>query len=325
MMGFSELFAKAFSIWRGFQTAKAMLKNADLLVLIDFPDFNLRVAKIAKRLGIPVVYYIGPQLWAWRTGRIKIIKERIDKMLVIFPFEIGVYQAAHVPCEFVGHPLLDTAPSLEPISKQEARKEKGWTSSGVTLGLLPGSRVSEIKRLLPVMLSGAEKLSREMPLQILIPVAPTLPMALIEGFVRSSPLSIRLVQGDIYSVLRASDAVVVASGTATLQAALTQTPMVIIYKVSRITYAIARYFVRIPFVGLVNIVAKDGLVPELIQENATPDRIYQEIKRILSDPKVAAQMTTGLRAVAAALGKEGSSTRAADAIYDLLMKKAVSQ
>ena len=324
MMGFSELFFKISAIWKGYQAAKSMLTKADLLVLIDFPDFNLRIAKIARQLGIPVVYYIGPQLWAWRAGRINVIKERVDKMLVIFPFEEAFYKKADIPCEFVGHPLLDkAAPLLErSVSKRDYLIEKGLNPDAKTIALLPGSRESEIHRHLPIMLAGISQLSHEIPdIQILIPVAHTIPITLIENMIRSSSLPIRLVTGDIYSLLRVTDAAVVVSGTATLDAALTETPMIIIYKTSALTYALARHWVRIPHLGLVNIVANAPLVPELIQGEVTANRICEEMKRILDDPNVVLKMKAGLRAVVTSLGKEGASNRAADAVYDLLPQK----
>jgi lipid-A-disaccharide synthase len=328
IVGFAEIFAKMLPLWKGYRIAKAILTTkADLLVIIDFPDFNLSMAKIAKRLGLPVAYYIGPQLWAWRKGRIKTIAERVDKMLVVFPFEEELYQKAQIPCEYVGHPLIDeAAPLLEtPFSKSDYLKSKGWDAASTTLGLLPGSRESEIKRHLPVMLKGMEMLSGKIPrLQILIPVAPTISVDLIRDLTRSSPLSIHLLEGEIYSVLRASDAIVIASGTATLQAALTQTPMIIIYKLSGITHLIARFLIRLKWVGLVNIVAQTGLVPELIQDEATPHRISAEMERLLTTPSVMSTMRDQLHRVATSLGKAGASHRAADAVYDLLIKKGIS-
>ncbi len=326
IVGLLEVLPKCVSIFKAYQTAKTLLKNkVDLLVLIDFPDFNLRVAKVAKNLGIPVVYYIGPQIWAWRASRIKTIKERVDLMLVLFPFEANLYRKADIPSECVGHPLWDeAAPILKTaFSKSDYLKEKGLNSSAITVGLLPGSRKSEIERHLPIMLKAMELLSKEIAsLQILVPVAPTIKTDWIRQFSNRSPLSLRFVEGEIYSVLRSSDATVVASGTATLQVALTQTPMVVIYKLSKITYALAKRLVHISRIGLVNIVAETDLVPELIQDEATPDRICHEIKRILTDKTASSEMSANLARVADSLKTEeaGASHRAAEFIYRFLTK-----
>ncbi len=322
IVGFSEVISKWGTIWEGYQTAKKILQEGcDLLVIIDFPDFNLRVAKFAKTLNIPVVYYIGPQLWAWRKGRIKTIAKRVDKMLVIFPFEESFYRNANVPCEFVGHPLLDEAERVleAPFSKDHYLGELGLSPAMATLGLLPGSRKTEIERLLPVMLKTAEQLSQQgMPLQILIPIASTLSQAFVAHFTRECSLPIRFVIGEIYSVLRASDAVIAASGTVTLQAALTQTPMVVIYKMSYMTYRLARLLIDLPSVSLVNIVAEKAIVPELIQDEATPDKICRKIKTILSDRVRYDKMRDDLGDVSEKLGIGGASHRAAVVICQML-------
>ena len=287
IVGFSEVIAKWGTIWEGYQKAKAILQGGiDLLVIIDFPDFNLRVAKFAKTLGIPVTYYISPQIWAWRKGRIKTIAERVDKMLVIFPFEESLYRNAKVPCEFVGHPLLDEAEEIRqtPFSKSDYLQSKGLNPKFTTLGLLPGSRPSEITDHLPVMLKAAEQLTQQgIALQILIPIASTLSQNFIAEFTRDCPLPMKFVTGEIYSVLQASDAVIAASGTVTLQAAITQTPMIVIYKMSWMSYTLARLLIDLPSVSLVNIIAEKKIVPELIQDEATPEGIGREIKIILSD------------------------------------------
>ncbi|MBI3358521.1 MAG: lipid-A-disaccharide synthase [Nitrospirae bacterium] len=321
IVGLFEALLKWRDIWEGYQVAKSILQSGvHLLVIIDFPDFNLRMAKMAKALDIPVVYYIGPQLWAWRKGRIKTIAERVDKMLVIFPFEEAIYREAGVPCEFVGHPLIEEAVSFleTPFLKAEYLQKKRLDPSAITLGLLPGSRKTEIEAHLPVMLEGIKLLSKEVgPLQMLIPVASTLSADFISRFTQSYSLPIRIVEGDIYSVLRAADVVVAASGTVTLQAALTQTPMVVIYKLSWITYALARWLIDLPSISLVNIVAQTALVPELIQENATPERICLEIKKLL-DPAVRDKMKAGLGKTVSLLGEGNASRRAAEIIHQTL-------
>ncbi len=322
IVGIAEVLLKWRAIWEGYQVAKSILQSGvNLLVIIDFPDFNLRVAKIAKEMGIPVVYYIGPQLWAWRKGRIKTIAERVDKMLVIFPFEQAIYRDAGVSCAFVGHPLVEEAAEFlqTPFVKSDYIKEKELDPASMTIGLLPGSRETEIAAHLPVMLEGIKLLSEKMgPLQILIPIASTLSANFISRFTQLYSLPIRMVEGEIYSVLRAADVVVAASGTVTLQAALTQTPMVIIYKLSWLTHALARWLIDLPSISLVNIVAKKSLVPELIQSNATPERICEAVKNILSDPVVRDKMKAELSKGVSLLGKGNASRRAAEIIYQTL-------
>lgn len=312
-------------------------QKVDLLVLIDYPDFNLRLAKLAKQLGIPVVYYVSPQIWAWRSGRIKTIAERIDQMLVILPFEKEMYASENIPCEFVGHPLLDEvnqrrmpfsagSPIEEASLKKAYLAEKGLDPLAITVGLLPGSRKREILSHLPVMLQGMALLEKEFPgLQVLIPVASSLPHGLIEELVRSSPLPVRCVEGEVYEVMRASQAIVVVSGTATLQGALAGTPMVVIYKLSWVTYQVASRLIRVKSVGLANIVAEKPFIPELIQNDVTPDNIAKEIGRLLKDEVEYEKMRQGLKEVASRLGTAGASERAASVICRLLEKSMTLQ
>jgi lipid-A-disaccharide synthase len=318
VVGIFEVFLHLKSVLQAYRYAIQLLKEGvDLLVLIDYPDFNLRLAKAAKGLGIPVVYYISPQIWAWRAGRLKTIAERVDQMLVILPFEKEIYRSADVPCEFVGHPLLDEISRLGTAwpSKAAYLKDKELDPSGTTVGLLPGSRKREVMALLPGMLGGMERLAKEMPdLQLLIPVAPSLPKGLILELARSYSYPIRCVDGEMYDVLRASEVVVVASGTATLQAALAGTPMIIIYKLAPTTYWLARRLIRLKSVGLVNIVAGTPFVPELIQDDASPERICEAVCRLLKDEEAREKMKQGLKGVVGRLGTAGASDRAASII-----------
>ncbi len=333
VVGLSEVLFHLKTLIQAYRTACRLLKEkVDLLVLIDYPDFNLRLAKSAKQLGIPVVYYVSPQIWAWRSGRIKTIAERVDQMLVILPFEKELYASENIPCEFVGHPLLDEVlqkgipfsaetPSAEASQKKDYLSEKGLDPLALTVGLLPGSRKREVLSHLPVMLEGMALLAKNFPgLQVLIPVASSLPQGLIEELVRSSPLPVRCVRGEVYEVMRASQIVVVVSGTATLQGALAGTPMVIIYKLSWITYQIARLLIPLKWAGLANIVAAKPFIPELIQSNVTPENIAGELGRLLKDKIEHEKMRQGLKAVAKRLGTAGASKRAASVIYQILEK-----
>ncbi|MFQ5949300.1 MAG: lipid-A-disaccharide synthase [Nitrospiria bacterium] len=331
VVGLLEVFLNLKSIVQAYRYALQLLREGvDLLVLIDYPGFNLRLAKSAKQLGIPVVYYVSPQIWAWHSGRIKTIAERVDQMLVILPFENEIYEAAGIPCKFVGHPLLDEVNRLgmpfsahhsseEKSLKRAYLAEKGLDPAAITIGLLPGSRRREVLALLPAMLRGMERLAKEFPgLQILIPVAPSLPSGLIHDLVRSCPLPIRWVEGEIYEVMRVSEVNVVASGTATLQGALAGTPMVIIYRLSWVSYQIARWLIRLKSVGLANIVAEAPFIPELIQKDASPFRISEEVGRLLKDKAAREKMRQGLKEVAGRLGTAGASDRAASVISRLM-------
>jgi len=333
VVGLSEVLFHLKTLIQAYRTACRLLREkVDLLVLIDYPDFNLRLAKSAKQLGIPVVYYVSPQIWAWRSGRIKTIAERVDQMLVILPFEKEIYTSQGIPCEFVGHPLLDEVqqkgmpfseggPSEETSRKKAYLVKKGMDPQATTIGLLPGSRKREVLSHLPVMLQAMAILSKKNPgLQVLIPVASSLPRGLIEELVQSSPFPVCCVAGEVYEVMRVSQVMVVVSGTATLQGALAGTPMVIIYKLSWITYQIARLLIRLKWAGLANIVAEKPFIPELMQYNVTSDKIAGEVDQILKDEVEHEKMRQGLKEVARRLGTAGASARAASAVCRLLEK-----
>ncbi|HEY5600157.1 MAG TPA: lipid-A-disaccharide synthase, partial [Candidatus Manganitrophaceae bacterium] len=318
VIGIFEVLLHLKAVTQAYRSAVRILKEGvDLLVLIDYPDFNLRLAKAAKRIGIPVVYYISPQIWAWRSGRIKTIAERVDKMLVILPFEKEIYDRAGIPCEYVGHPLLEAMDpaSNPPFSRETYLRMKGLDPSRRVVGLLPGSRKREVSFLLPTLLKSVELLAKEIPgLQVLIPVASSLPKSWVAGIVHSSSAPITLVEGEAGEVMRASDALVVASGTATLQAALAGTPMVVVYKVAPLTYRIARRMIHLRSIGLVNIVAGAPIAPELIQSDANQERIRREVASILSDDARREKMIESLKGIAVRLGVSGASFRAAAAI-----------
>ncbi len=339
VVGLIEVLAQWKTIRAAWRRAVALLaEDVHLLILIDYPDFNLRLAKVAKRRGIAVVYYVSPQVWAWRAGRVQVIAKRVDLMLVIFPFEKAIYDAASVPCVFVGHPLMDQARAPSYASKHAYLKSLGLNPSGTTLALLPGSRKQEVAVLLPRMLAAAGQVAKETPalppLQCLIPVAPSLSKEGMASWGAASPIPVAFVGGDptnatatgrplegagtadngIYDVLGAADVAVVASGTATLQTALAGVPMIVVYKLSWLTWALARLLIRVRSVGLVNIVAGTPCVPELIQMEASPARIGAEIKRLLLDADARAVMQRRLKDVATALGEAGTAHRAADAI-----------
>jgi lipid-A-disaccharide synthase len=321
VVGITEVLTHLGVITRVYAVLKRFLKNErpDLLVLIDFPDFNIMLGKAAKRLGIPVLYYISPQVWVWRKGRIRTIARLVKAMIVVFPFEASLYEEAGVDVRFVGHPLTDVVKS--DITKDQAKSVLGLDASRRTIALLPGSRKSELTHLLPDMLAAAKILSSRFPdLQFILPVAPTLELSFARAFVEQCSVPVRLVEGRVYDVLRASDAALVTSGTATLETGLMAIPMVIVYRISAITYFIISRLVHseLKHVGLVNIVANERLVPELIQDESTPQHMADAMARILSDPVYYNRIRAGLDRVRKRLGDAGASARAAAIVREML-------
>jgi lipid-A-disaccharide synthase len=273
---------------------------------------NFHFARIAKAAGHRVLYYIAPQIWAWRPGRMKWIQQRVDHVVVILPFEPRLYQEAGVPCTFVGHPVLDVvAPHYD---RKELRKKFGLHAARV-IALLPGSRSGEVRPLLPVMLDAAERLlRRDLATQFILAQAPTIDDGLLRSILDESPVPVTVVKDQASEVMAVSDLVLIASGTATLQAAVVGTPMVLLYRVPWLTYWLARLLVRVKWIGLVNLVAGRLVVPELIQESATGQRAYEEAVRILEDPAIYDEMTHALAQVKNQLGGPGASGRAAEVV-----------
>ena len=334
--GLIEVLGSLGAIWRAYRAAGAVLADRrsrpDLAILIDYPDFNLRLARLARRAGVPVLYFVSPQVWAWRRGRVNRLAGRVDRMLVILPFEEGIYRGVSVPVEFVGHPLLDLVrPTL---TRQQALAPLGLDWRRPTVALVPGSRKNELSAHLPAMIGAAAILREEFrDLQFLLPVAPTLTRALVaEAARRAAPASAGgqnprargsdagpvLVEGDRYEALAASDGAVVASGTATLETALLGVPMVIVYRMHPLTYALARSVSEVPHIGMPNLIADERVVPELVQGECTAVRIAQEIRRILTDPGVAETMRRGLATVRARLGPPGAIERVTRAAWGMI-------
>ncbi|MGH7260654.1 MAG: lipid-A-disaccharide synthase, partial [Nitrospiraceae bacterium] len=277
------------------------------------PGMNLRLARIAKWAGQRVIYYIAPQVWAWAPIRMRLIRRRVDRVIVILPFEEELYRRAGVPCTFVGHPLLDeVAPSYD---RDELRKRFGLESSAPVVGLLPGSRESEVRALLPVMLQAAAQLSQRHPgARFVMAQAPSIASELIAALSAGASVHVHVVRDQASEVMAVSDVLLVASGTATLQAAVVGTPMVLTYRAPWLTYWLARWLIRINWIGLANIVAGRSIVPELIQQNATAERLSREASRLLTDQQAASEMRAELRTVREALGSPGASRRAAAAV-----------
>ena len=285
VVGLIEVLAHRKVIFGALNRMRDLLCNdpPDLLILTDYPDFNLRLAKTAKERGIKVLYYISPQVWAWREGRVKTIRERVDMMAVVFPFEESFYQKHHVPVRYVGHPLCDEV--VASADQNSLLQEFGLDPARKTVGLFPGSRQSEIRRLLPVILAAAKRLKEKYPeVQFLMPIASTLKAEDFSSYLTDyQNLDIKKITGRSYDVMEASDAIVTVSGTVTLEIALLGKPMVIINKLAWLSFHIVKSMFKLDYIGLCNIVANERLVPELIQHDARPDKIVLEIERMLFD------------------------------------------
>jgi len=312
VVGLTEVVKKIPAILR---VRRALTRSLDtekpaLVILIDYPDFNLPLAKRAKKRGVPVFYYISPQVWAWRKGRIDQIKNTVDKMAVILPFEEELYRQEGVDVSFVGHPLLDVVKAR--YSREEALRRFGLKDGVRTIALLPGSRESEVDRLLPEMMKAAAMLDRKIPpLQFVLPVADSLPAQTVEDIVRPFGTKVALVRDDIYDAVATADLAIVTSGTATLETALLEKPMIIVYKVSAISYAVGRMVIRVPFIGLANLLAGKKVVPELIQAEASAERIAAEAIRLLASPERLASTKRELSRIRRNMGTEGAAERAA--------------
>ena len=297
--------------------ADADATRPDVFVAVDFPDFNFTLARALKKRGIPVVYYISPQLWAWRSGRMKTMKRIADRVLVIFPFEEPIYREAGVPVEWVGHPLLDVSPPVR--SREDFLRRLGLDPSRPVLALLPGSRTNELRMILPDLVEAARRIREQVPtVQFLVPRAPHLADELFAplGALTDGGRAV-VVQGHAEDVLAAANAAVVASGTVTVQAALYECPMIVVYRLSSLTYRIGKPFVHVDTYAMVNLVAGRRVVPELIQEAFTPDAVASEAIRLLTDHAYAEGMRRELHAVKSRLGDPGASRRAARAVLEV--------
>jgi len=298
--------------------AAARSERPDALILIDFSGFNFRLAPAIKRLGVPVIYYISPQIWASRAGRLATIRAIADRVLVIFPFEAAIYERGGVPVEFVGHPLID-------LAKPSATRERflaglGLTPSAPTVAILPGSRPHEVSRILPDLAAAARRIRREVPAaQFVVARAPHMDDDLFAA-VRADDGDARftIVAGDTDTVLASADVALTASGTATVQAALHDTPMVVVYRLAPLEYQLARRLVRLDTIGMVNLIAGGKIVPELLQDAFTPEAVAREAVSMLTDRERAARIRVDLARVRTALGGPGASRRAARAIMRIV-------
>jgi lipid-A-disaccharide synthase len=312
-----RIFPRSFAMLRRLiDAARELRPNA--FVAIDFPDFNFKLMAAIRRLGIPIVYYISPQLWAWRPGRMDTMKAYVDRVLVIFPFEEALYRQAGVAVQFVGHPLVDIR---QPGQERSAfLAERGLDPAAPTVALLPGSRRNELERIVPIVSAAIPIIRARVPnAQFVVACAPNLPDALFSRLVNDQPdARLVLVRDRTDDVLAASDVVITASGTATIQCVLHERPMVVVYRVSPLTYRLGKPFLRVDTFAMPNLVAGRRIVPELIQDDFTPERTADEALALLTDPARHAAMRDALTDVRQQLGPPGASGRAADAVLEVI-------
>jgi lipid-A-disaccharide synthase len=358
VVGLLEVVKHLPSIWRALTAIGRALKTArpDLAILVDFPDFNFWVARLAKYWGVPVLYYISPQVWAWRTYRVRTIARLTDRMVVIFPFEADFYRDRGVAVEYVGHPFRETLPPLP--DRKEFLAAHHLDPERLTIALLPGSRAGEIERHLPIILKAVLLIHQAISqIQFILPLASTAPRELVEKLVEEfwgkglegkaptpspkppSPTPypgvggefggragewtspgppLKIIPGQSYQALGVAHVAVVASGTATVQAALAAVPTVIVYRVSPLTFAVGRRLIRVEHVGMANLLAGERVFPELIQDDFTPERLAQEVLSLIKEPERLAAVRRGLATVIRRLGGPGASARAAKVALDLI-------
>lgn len=320
VVGVSEVFSKTAAFLRIIAKMRKSLDRLkpNLVILIDFPDFNLNIAaRAARKRGIRIFYYISPQVWAWREGRVEQIKRLVDEMAVILPFEVDFYAAHGFDVHYVGHPLRDIVKT--PFTAQEARAHFGLSEDKTTIGLLPGSRNSEIQKLLPEMVEAARIISQKIPgTQYILPLADTLEEKTVAGFLNDSGLNVKIVASRTYDVLACCDLAIVTSGTATLETGLMGVPMVIVYKVSFFSELIGRMIIRQQHIGLVNILAGKTVASELIQRDACGPRIASEALAILQNQEKRQQIIRDLNNIRTKLGEPGAARRAAQIACNMI-------
>lgn len=318
-MGFVEVLAHLPFIRSVFKKLEELLvsRKPDLLVLIDYPGFNLRFGRIAKRMGIDVVYYISPQVWAWGKRRVRLIRRLVKKMLVILPFEQKFYQRLKVPARYVGNPLRDTVKSS--LGKEEFCRQHGLNPKEPIVGLLPGSRRQEVEKILPAMLQACQLLHNEnQNIQFGLGVAPHIDIRYIKGQLDRCSINVALIENQAYDLMAHSRLALVASGTATLETGLAGTPMIIIYKTNPLSFIIGKLLVKLPFIGLVNLVAGKKVVPEFLQREARPGAIFLMAKMLMAEGPPRQAVITELAKIPQILGEPGAAKRAAAEIIECL-------
>jgi len=329
VVGLMEVVGHLPAIWKALRSIGRVLKTSrpDLVILVDFPDFNFWVARLARYWRVPVLYYISPQVWAWRTYRVRTLARLTDRLVVIFPFEADFYRTQGVTVDYVGHPFRETLPPLG--DRRTFLLGHNLDPEALTIALLPGSRAGEIERHLPTMLKAAGLIHRSIPqAQFILPLASTAPEELVQSIcfgdvgagLKPAPtaLRLRIIPGQAYQTLGAAHAAVVASGTATVEAALAGVPTVIVYRVTPLTFALARRLVRVEHVGMANLLAGERVFPELLQDDFTPERLAHEVLSLIQDPGRIKAVRRGLATVIRRLGGPGASARAAKVAVELI-------
>lgn len=310
VVGFAEVLGKLVQVGKAMKYAREAVRSErpDALILVDYPGFNLHLANYAHKLGIPVIYYIAPQVWAWHRSRVKKIVKRVDMLLVVFAFEVEFFARYGINATFVGHPLLDTM----------VPGDAGDKGPGRRVGLLPGSRSGEVERLLPVMLRAAEILRGEAgDFTFEVACADTVSEQRVTELVRACDVPVEIARGSAGAVISRADAVMVASGTATLESCILGVPMVVLYKVSPVSYLVAKRLVDVPYMSLVNLIAGEAVVPELAQADAVPEKAAECVRRILQDAE-ADKIKRKLGEIRSRLGEPGASDRAAEQIIGFI-------
>lgn len=319
VIGAVEVIKHYFEIRHAMKTMQSLLLNErpDLLICVDYKEFNYQLAKFAKQNGIKVLFYVSPQVWAWRKNRVKKYGAVIDMMAVIFPFETAYYEAEKVPVRYVGHPSIDKV--IPKFTKTQAIENFGLNPDAPIIGLVAGSRVNEIKRLLPVMLQAAQKLKTDFPTaQFILPQADSLPDSLIQNYLNHANLNVTVIKNQPYDVMQCCDAIMTCSGTATLEIALLGIPMVICYRLNSLTYFLGKMLVKTRFIGLPNIIFGESIVRELIQNDATAQNLALEIHRFLTDKEAVQNCRADLEIVREKLGQGGGIQNMAQVVKEML-------
>jgi lipid-A-disaccharide synthase len=322
VVGLAEVVTHLPGIYMKFRglVGEARKRRPDAAILIDFPDFNLRLARDLHNLEIPVFYFVSPQIWAWRSGRVKQIQRFVRKMIVIFPFEKQIYEKFNIDCDFVGHPFLEVTRPV--LSLEDFRKKFDLGKNDVVVGLLPGSRRQEVEKILPVMLESCRLLkTRTKNLRLLLALAPTIKRKEIEDLLGQTKLEVEIVEDLTYDVMKHSHLLLIASGSATLECAILGTPFLVLYQTGFWTYVLAKSLITIPNVALANVVAGKRIVPEFIQKKAIPHRIADEMYDILNDKNRYKVMQDELQKVKGRLGEAGASKKAAQIVAEMLVSE----
>jgi lipid-A-disaccharide synthase len=317
VVGITEILSHLPSLVRAMRhlVAEAERRKPAFAILTDFPGFHLRLARKLKRHGVRNIYYICPQFWAWRPWRVRVVRRRFAQALCIFPFEEKFYGDAGVPVKFIGHPLVEAVHAS--LDRKSFCQKHNLNPEQPLVAVLPGSRKAELRQHLPVLQAACAQIHRETRAQFVLAAAPGTDLELLrEGWPQDLPL--RIVEGQTYDALARADAAIVSSGTATVEAALLDVPMVVVYRVTPLTALLAKPLVRTPFFSMVNLIAEKCLVPELIQNDFTPARVSAEVLRLLREPSARDALRAGLAQVRARLGSPGAVERAADTILALL-------